>query len=98
MLFTWGIQIDTAHGRMSFQIFGALVESNRERIQVGLEAARARGRVGGRPRAMSEEDVEVAQSLMKSSGVPVGQICETLGVSRSTLYRYVSPEGERRRE
>ena len=96
-----GLRTDTAHGRMTFQIFGALAEFERElireRTQAGLEAARKRGRVGGRPRAMSEEDVEVAQSLMKSSGVPVRQICETLGVSRSTLYRYVSPEGERRR-
>ena len=96
-----GLRTDTAHGRMTFQIFGALAEFERElireRTQAGLEAARKRGRVGGRPAALAEEDIEVAQSLMRSDDVPVKQICETLGVSRSTLYRYVSPEGERRK-
>ena len=91
-----GLRTDTAHGRMVFSIFGALAEFEREliceRTQAGLEAARKRGRVGGRPAAMTEEDAEVAQSLMKSGEVPVKQICETVGVSRSTLYRYVSPE------
>ena len=96
-----GLRTDTAHGRMTFQIFGALAEFERElireRTQAGLEAARKRGRVGGRPRAMSEEDVEIAQSLVKSGDVPIKQICETVGVSRSTLYRYISPKGKRRK-
>ena len=96
-----GMSTESAQGRMVFSIFGALAEFERElireRTQAGLEAARKRGRVGGRPPALEEEDIEVAQSLMRSGDVPVKNICEQLEVSRSTLYRYVSPEGKRRR-
>jgi DNA invertase Pin-like site-specific DNA recombinase len=96
-----GMNTSSAQGRLVFQVFGALAEFERElireRTQAGLEAARKRGNVGGRPAALDEEGIEVAQSLMRSPDVPVRQICETLGVSRSTLYRYVSPEGARRK-
>jgi DNA invertase Pin-like site-specific DNA recombinase len=63
----------------------------------GLRAARERGRVGGRPRALSEEDIPELQALMKDEGVSTQQICERFDVSKATLYRYVGPDGERRR-
>lgn len=53
----------------------------------GLRAARARGRVGGRPRAMTPEKAQIAATLMRDPAVGVAEICQALGVSRSTLYR-----------
>jgi DNA invertase Pin-like site-specific DNA recombinase len=60
----------------------------------GLRAARARGRVGGRKRVMTKEQVKMAAQLMKNKEVSISEICKTLKVGRTTLYRYVSPTGE----
>ena len=77
-------------------MFGALAEFERdiirERTMAGLAAARARGRVGGRPRKLSKKQVEIAKNLMKDASIPIDEICETLGVSKATLYRYVGKE------
>jgi len=62
-----------------------------------LRAARARGRVGGRTRALSEEDLPQVQALMRQPDVSTRQICERFGISKATLYRYVGPDWERRR-
>jgi DNA invertase Pin-like site-specific DNA recombinase len=62
----------------------------------GLRAARERGRVGGCPRALDEEDIPHLQALMKNPDVGTRQICERLDISKATLYRYVGPDGERR--
>ena len=87
-------------GRLQFHIFGALAEFerdlNRERTMAGLRAARARGRTGGRPRALSEEDLPEVQALMRDPDVPVRRICERFEISKATLYRYVGPDGKRR--
>jgi DNA invertase Pin-like site-specific DNA recombinase len=87
-------------GRLQFHIFGALAEFerdlNRERTMAGLRAARARGRTGGRPRALSEEDLPELQALMRDPDVTVRRICERFEISKATLYRYVGPDGERR--
>ena len=55
----------------------------------GLKAARARGRVGGRPRVMDGKKVKLAKTLMEDNSRCVGEICEILGVSKATLYRYL---------
>jgi len=98
---TEGIDTTTAQGKLTFHIFGALAEFERElgreRTMAGLRAARERGRVGGRPRALSEEDMPELQALMKDEGVSTQQICQRFDVSKATLYRYVGPDGERRR-
>ena len=98
---TEGIDTTTAQGKLTFHIFGALAEFERElareRTMAGLRAARERGQVGGRPRALSEEEIPQVQALMKDEDIPVADICERFGISKPTLYRYVGPEGERRR-
>ena len=81
-----------------FHIFSALAEFERdlirERTMAGLTAARARGRLGGRPKVMAAEKIKMAASLMKDSNVSVREICHNLNVSRTTLYRYIGPNGE----
>ncbi len=98
---TEGIDTTTAQGKLTFHIFGALAEFerelSRERIMAGLKAARERGKVGGRPPALDEEDIPEVQALMKDPDVTVSQICERYDISSPTLYRYVGPNGERRK-
>jgi len=80
-----------------FHIFGALAEFERdiirERTNAGLQAARARGRVGGRPRAKAldtPKKVAIAQSLYDNKDNTIDEICKTLNISRATLYRYIN--------
>ncbi len=89
-------QIDTttSGGKLIFHIFGALAEFERdlirERTQAGLAAARARGRQGGRPRLLeTEKKVAMAQTLYNDKSNSIAQICQTLRISRATLYRYI---------
>jgi len=95
------IDTTSSAGKLQFHIFSALAEFerdlNRERTMAGLRAARERGRVGGRPRALSEEDLPQVQALMRDPAVPTRQICERFDISKATLYRYVGPDGARRR-
>ena len=91
-------QLDTttSGGKLVFHVFAALAEFERdvirERTQAGLAAARARGRRGGRPRAALSDarKVALAQALYDDPGHSIAEICRTLGVSRSTLYRDVT--------
>ena len=84
----------TIGGKLIFHIFGALAEFERdiirERTQAGLQAARARGRKGGRPkRQPSARQVAMAKSLYADRSNSVADICKTLGISRSSFYRYI---------
>ena len=85
----------TSGGKLIFHIFGALAEFEREvireRTNAGLQAARARGRLGGRPtiQSLDPKKVALARKLYADRVMPVQEICETLHVGRSTLYRYV---------
>ncbi len=60
---------------------------------MGLRSARARGRFGGRPKAMTDEKMKRTAKLMKSSDYSINEICEMVGISRTTLYRYLKPDG-----
>jgi DNA invertase Pin-like site-specific DNA recombinase len=89
-------QIDTttSGGKLVFHVFGALAEFERdlirERTHAGLAAARARGRMFGRPKALSPRKVAQLQTLAKDERTTVGEICHTLGISRATYYRYIA--------
>ncbi len=90
---TENIDTATATGQLVFHIFGALAEFERnlirERTIAGLEAARARGRHGGRPGLTgAASKVAAAQKLHKAGG-SIAEICQTLHISRATLYRYL---------
>ena len=91
------IDTTSAGGRLVFHVFGALAEFERELIRertlAGLASARARGRQGGRPPAMDERKVALASRLMRDPDVTVDEVCEAVGVSKSTLYRHVAPDG-----
>jgi DNA invertase Pin-like site-specific DNA recombinase len=88
------INTATATGQLIFHIFGALAEFERnlirERTIAGLESARARGRLGGRPELkVSSTKVTMAKKLYADKTNAVSDICKTLGISRATLYRYI---------
>lgn len=91
-------KIDTtsAGGRLIFHVFAALAEFERglirERTVAGLASARARGRMGGRPRSMSPQDVEVATTLLSNPDLTVVEVARRLNVSPATLYRHI-PSG-----
>jgi DNA invertase Pin-like site-specific DNA recombinase len=88
------IDTTTSGGRLIFHIFGALAEFERnlirERTMAGLKAARARGRVGGRPRKLDDKKTELAYRLYDEKKYAVKEICQMLGVSKPTLYAYWS--------
>ena len=89
-------QIDTTTpgGKLIFHLMGALAEFERdlirERTNAGLAAARARGRIGGRPRKLKTNGkVALAQRMFTDQSHFLPEICAALGISRATLYRYV---------
>lgn len=87
------IDTTTAGGKLIFHLMSALAEFERdlirERTRAGLLAARARGHNGGRPRKIKNGKVALVRSLYNDKNNDINEICQTLGVSRSTLYRYV---------
>jgi DNA invertase Pin-like site-specific DNA recombinase len=82
-----------ASDKLTFHIFGALAEFERqliqERTQAGLRVARARGRLGGRPKALHADKRQLAVQLYQEKKIAVKQICELMGISKPTLYAYV---------
>lgn len=89
------IQTDSPGGKLLFHVMSSLAEFERdlirERTMAGMEAARARGRMGGRPKKLSTESkVAVVRKLYNDKSNSVDDICSTVGISRSTLYRYVN--------
>jgi DNA invertase Pin-like site-specific DNA recombinase len=82
----------TAHGKLLFTIFAGLTQFERdlisERTRAGLEAARARGRVGGRP-SVKKEKIELAIKMYNSKEYTIKEITQATGISKATLYRYL---------
>lgn len=97
-----GAAIDTTTpaGKLIFGIFASLAEFERELLseqtRAGLASARARGRKGGRRPKMTPAKLRLAQAAMGQPETNVGALCAELGITRSTLYRHVSPTGELR--
>jgi DNA invertase Pin-like site-specific DNA recombinase len=95
---TENIDTTTSGGKLIFHIFGALAEFEREiireRTQAGLASARSRGKVGGRPKALTPKEVQILQNMAADKSLTVSDICKTLGIGRTTFYRYVKA-GER---
>jgi DNA invertase Pin-like site-specific DNA recombinase len=94
-----GAQIDTttSNGRLIFGIFATLAEFEREliaeRTKAGLEAARARGRKGGRPRKMDINTLKMAMSAMADQKSVAAEVAQRLGITTTTLYSYVNGDG-----
>lgn len=88
---TQPVDTTTSAGMLVFQIFGAMAEFERsliqERTQAGLQAARARGRLGGRPKVDNSQRIEIATSLYRDGKVSVAEICKNLKISKATFYR-----------
>jgi DNA invertase Pin-like site-specific DNA recombinase len=89
----------TPSGELIFHVFSALAQFERrliqERTKAGLVAARARGRVGGRPCLRSTDArVVLARKLYRDPTVNIDDICSTLKMSKTTLYRYVALNGD----
>jgi len=90
------IDTSTSGGKLIFHIFGALAEFERDiirdRTKAGLEAARKRGRFGGRPKKMDDKKIALAKTLMADKSNSLNEICEILHVSKATLYRCLKKE------
>ena len=86
------IDTTTSGGKLVFHIFGALAEFEREvireRTNAGLKAARARGRLGGRPKALDTKKATQLKAMYKG-GAPIADILDLFKISRATLYKYV---------
>jgi DNA invertase Pin-like site-specific DNA recombinase len=78
----------TPSGELFFHIFGALAQFERsliqQRVKAGLDSARARGRIGGRPRAIDDEKLDAIKKTL-ADGTSKAAVCRTFGIKRSTL-------------
>lgn len=90
------IDTTTPTGKLTFHLFAALAEFERDiistRTKAGLEAARKRGRKGGRPSGLSkkaQDKARLAESLYKEKERSIKEICDHLHISKPTLYRYL---------
>ena len=90
---TEAIDTATSAGRLQLHLFAALAEFERELIRersaAGREAARARGRQGGRPKLITAEKLAAAAAMRAQGELTMAQIARTLGVGRSTLYEHL---------
>lgn len=94
-----GAQIDTTtpNGRLVFGLFAALAEFEREliveRTNAGLAAARARGRMGGRPRKVDTATLKMAMAAMSDPKSIAADVAKKLNITTATLYTYVNSDG-----
>jgi DNA invertase Pin-like site-specific DNA recombinase len=94
-----GAQIDstTSEGKFMFGMFASLAEFERdiivERTKAGLNAARARGRLGGRPRKMDVTMLKMAMSAMEDEKSIAMEVARHLSITTTTLYAYINGDG-----
>ena len=88
-----GFDTTTSGGKFVFQIFGAMAEFERdiirERTRAGLDAARARGRTGGRKEKLNATQIAALKTMYESKKHSLGEICSTFGITKPTIYRYL---------
>ena len=96
-----GFDTGSSGGKLIFHVFSAMAELERdvlrERTCAGLAAAKARGRLGGRPKKLQAHQIAMAKTLVADGTSKFSDVCRTLGVSRSTLYRSLG-EGTNHKE
>lgn len=89
---TEDIRTDTPSGKLVFSLFGALAEFERsliaERVRAGIEAAKAKGKLGGRPRKFTDTKLKAAKALLEAGSLPVEEVARQVGISAASLYRY----------
>lgn len=94
------IDTSTPHGKFVFQLTAILAELEREliiqRTKDGLNAARSRGRYGGRPKLLNSEDIEQVKKLHASGIIPISDLSKRYGISKTTLYAYINPNKYRK--
>lgn len=87
------IDTTTPGGKLVFHVFAGLAEFERslirERTRAGLDAARARGKKGGRPAKLNADDLKAAKALLADPEINVEEVARRLGVSSATLYRHM---------
>jgi DNA invertase Pin-like site-specific DNA recombinase len=87
------IDTGSSTGKLVFHMFGALAEFERnlirERTMAGLQAARARGKMGGRSKTLSPDQQKRLKQLYKDQNVSVKEICQMMSISKPTLYKYL---------
>jgi DNA invertase Pin-like site-specific DNA recombinase len=95
---TEAIDTTTPGGKLVFHIFGALAEFERnlirERTKAGLDAARARGKKGGRRKKLDEKKRQLAVDLYRQKKHEVMEICQMVGITKPTLYAYVEESND----
>ena len=93
---TENINTTTPSGKLTFHLFAALAEFERDllrqRVTAGLQAARQRGRIGGRPKALTADDLKKARALLRSGEYTKVEVAKELQVSRHTLWRALAQE------
>jgi DNA invertase Pin-like site-specific DNA recombinase len=93
-----GIDTTTSTGQLMFHLFGALAEFEKnlinERSKAGLNAARARGKLGGRPKALDRNQQQLAIKLYNERQHSIAEICQMMKISKPTLYSYVSSSAQ----
>ncbi|BBM86648.1 recombinase family protein [Candidatus Uabimicrobium amorphum] len=93
------IDTETPTGKFFFHVTAAFAELERnliqERTKVGLAAARARGRKGGRKRVIDDKKFQIALQLYEENKTPVTDICKSLGIAKRTFYRYLEEHKQR---
>jgi DNA invertase Pin-like site-specific DNA recombinase len=90
---TESINTKSSSGKLIFHIFASLSEFERnlisERTKSGLQAARSRGKLGGRPKKVPKEKRQLAKELYNNKKYSLAEICNIIGISKPTLYKYI---------
>jgi DNA invertase Pin-like site-specific DNA recombinase len=90
---TESLDTTTAGGKAIFHIFASIRELENlmigNRTKAGMETAKAKGKICGRPRALKGKDLELARGMLRDPDIKVKDVARKFGVSTSTLYRNI---------